>query len=559
MKARGIELTFDVLRSSRNPAALAPLLAAVDSPNPHIQRLAVRALLARREAEGHRAVLTRSHCWPEDLRQIVWEHRSRLSGTVRDLVLSSDFEESLRGLEAALWLREYDLAPVLVNMLISPTHSSGAVVAAILQQLAEALAAECAASQPAGRVPAPETLRQHFLHSLARGVERFGEHQYSEILLAFLLLVDSNHPLLLKVLNDPGHSAHRRMCELLLKNGRPEIIRLLLGLLCQPEVPAAVLRIVSRRSDVNFVKQLLDWVNSANLSEASRNLTQIRQLPWLESLEEILPQLNSSQQLAVIQLIQSCGLRRCQILEVFKHILRWGEPAARKAAVQSLEAFSGPHANMLITLALNDPHPEVQAEAVRQLRQRGIVGALPRLVALLDSPEPLLRQAAQESLQEFRFERYLAAFDLLEPEIRRSTATLVRKVDPAALPKLQAEMQSPVRARRLRAVAMAEAMDLLAETEDELIRLTEDPDHMVRAEAVRVLGRLDTPKSKEAIRKALFDRAPIVQQAAQMALQEEISHEGQDSPIPTIMSAERTGFVEVSPSGPFEASPSGDG
>ncbi len=145
------------------------------------------------------------------------------------------------------------------------------------------------------------------------------------------------------------------MCELLLKNGRPEIIRLLVGLLYQPEAPPAVLRIVSRRSDVNFVKQFLEWVKSASLSEASRNLTHIRQLPWLESLGRFCPQLDSSQQLALIQLIQICGLRRCQILEVFKHILKWGEPAARKAAVQSLEAFSGPHANMLITLALNDP------------------------------------------------------------------------------------------------------------------------------------------------------------------------------------------------------------
>ena len=48
---------------------------------------------------------------------------------------------------------------------------------------------------------------------------------------------------------------------------------------------------------------------------------------------------------------------------------------------------------------------------------------------MIDSPHAEVREAVQESLQEFTFTRYLANFDLMDDQIRRNSGRLVLKVE----------------------------------------------------------------------------------------------------------------------------------
>ena len=41
---------------------------------------------------------------------------------------------------------------------------------------------------------------------------------------------------------------------------------------------------------------------------------------------------------------------------------------------------------------------------------------------MVDSPHAVVRKAARESLAEFSFRRYLAAFDMLDEEVRQAPA-----------------------------------------------------------------------------------------------------------------------------------------
>lgn len=519
MEPRGIELTFHLLTTTRNPAAVPVLVSALDCPWPKIRRLAVQALLARKEPEGHRAIVERLAHWSEDLRQIVWKGRTRLGAILRDVVLSPDFEQCLRGLQAAVWLQEYDLAPILVNMLLSPSSCTGPVAADAVLQLAQALADELEKTPPHAIPPSLQSAKGQFLRSLSRAVERYDLHQRPEVLIAYVLLADPSDPFWRRVLDDPGHKAHRALADLVLKSSRPEVIRLILRQLDQADAPSVILRVASRRRDLPFIGAFLAHVSQDDLPERDRNLAKIRILGWLEDLDEIIPKLDEKQQMGLIRLAQRAGIRRAQAQEILRQLIRWGLPAARAAAVNALAEYTGPQANVAICQALQDPDPAVKAAAARQLRVRGIMGAIPRLIDLLESPEPMVRDAARESLQEFRFDRFLAAFDLVDDAVRRTTAALVRKVDPSAIERLKQELASPVRARRLRAIAVAEAMDVLAEVEDELIHLTHDPDHFVRAAAVKALANIGSPQAREAILQALEDPAPTVQHAAQAVLE----------------------------------------
>jgi len=520
MSAKGVELTFQILSKTANPAAVSSLISVLDNPHPQIRELAVRSLLSRKEVEGHRAVLVRFPHLPSDLQQLISENRVRLGGAVRELLRSRDMNDALRGIEMAVLLREYEVVPILTHMVLAPDRFPAKLAAKAIFQLAEALAEECSKGSSGPRVPPPESIRRQFLHTLARAVEKFSSHHSPDILLAYLVLADPGESVIGRVLENPSHPAHRRLCEILLESEHPSVIRFLIGLLNRPSIPPVIPRIVSLRDDLGFVKALLSLMVGEIPSQTQRHLSQVRTLRWLEHLEEMLPRLTGSEQVGLTKLAQTCGLRSCEILLLLKCILRKGESPARKAAVVALESVTGPQGNLLFCQALNDPDPEVQALAVRQLRKRGMIGALPKLIELLDSPEPVLRQAAQESLEEFRFDRFAAAFDLLEEEVRRTTGKLVRKADPHALDRLREELQSPSRARRLRAIALAEAMDVVQDTESQLIELAEDPDHMVRLAAIKALGQCNSEAARQALLRAINDRAMVVQQTAQTILAE---------------------------------------
>ena len=106
---------------------------------------------------------------------------------------------------------------------------------------------------------------------------------------------------------------------------------------------------------------------------------------------------------------------------------------------------------------------------------------------MLDHPHEVVRTAARRSLEEFSFDRYLTAFEMLDEKVRCDTGPVVRKVDPTAPRRLAEELDARSRTRRMRAVAVAAAMNLVPQLELKIIQRLTDEDHLVRAEAAKAL------------------------------------------------------------------------
>ena len=170
--------------------------------------------------------------------------------------------------------------------------------------------------------------------------------------------------------------------------------------------------------------------------------------------------------------------------------------------------------------ALKDPDPHVQAHIASQLRGRGIPGALPTLLEMVDSRHAVVRKAARDALAEFSFRRYLRTFDMLDENVRQSTGLLVKKIDPQTVPGLKEELLSPARTHRLRAIAIARLIGVVEPLEEIILTLLSDEDHMVRIEAVAALAQSASPASRMALERALSDRSEGVRHTAQRSLQE---------------------------------------
>jgi HEAT repeat protein len=176
-------------------------------------------------------------------------------------------------------------------------------------------------------------------------------------------------------------------------------------------------------------------------------------------------------------------------------------------------------ANELLLSALRAEDPRLQAIAVQGLRERGIPGAMHKLIDLVDSPHAAVREVVRECLSEFHFARFRETFEMLDDEARRSAGSLVKRVDPEAIPELLKELQAPSRSRRLRGVEMVAAMDAVAEFEPQLLELLRDEDQFVRAETVRALANHNSPQTRQALRELLIDSRDVVREAAENVLQ----------------------------------------
>jgi HEAT repeat protein len=285
------------------------------------------------------------------------------------------------------------------------------------------------------------------------------------------------------------------------------------------QAPTTIHNVLARRRDVSFLRHLLKRIDDGPSTPVKANLRRIESFTWLRDDLSVLSALHDDEQRGAVRLALASGMNRLGVFEVLKYILQHGGVPGRRAAAEALVHFKGAEANDLIVKAVHDEDTQVQTAAVRQLRERGIPGAMAMLLDLSDSSHETVREAARTCLKEYRFDRYLETFDTLDKETRFSTGQLVKRVDPYALPGLVRELNAFSRNRRLRGVEMAVAMGAIPDVEAELIKLTSDEDHFLRTEVLRALAHSDSPNTRSAIRALLRDPKAVVQEAAEQVLQ----------------------------------------
>jgi hypothetical protein len=516
----GLQTTLDFLAETENEAATLVLVPALDSRFPAIRYGALAAILARESPPGHREVIARLHTIDLEQRRLIEGNPRRMAAALRDAIVDSDQQTCVNGCQAAVWLSQYDLVPTLLNALEDADGTRAETLGRALTDLVDQLCRETTASRQPGNRRDPEWVRQQVVGALELSVLRYGKHRRREVVEALVLLADRGNVTLGRVLEGPFHPAFVALVDVLSKSPRAPVLRLVLSYLDDARAPSAALSIAGKRCDPEFVKHFLRKIGADPSPAVAQNLKRIESVGWAHGSAALLDRLDEASQEAAVWLMVLCGTSRANAFGVIGHLLLHGKPAGRRSAAEALEHFRGAEANALALEALDDDDPEVQARVVVQLRGRGIPGALVRVVTVLDSPHAVVRKAARRSLAEFTFPRFLASFDMLDDEVRHSTGELVKKVDPHTVPLLEAEMTSPVRARRLRALAIARTLDLVAEVEASIVRLLADEHHMVRAEGAAALAGCKSTASHDALCAATSDRSPIVREAARKSLAE---------------------------------------
>jgi len=513
-----LRTTFEVLARTPNEAAAELLLPALDSSYAAINEGALRAIFDRRNAAGQREVLHRLHQVSEPWKAILDQARGRMSLALRDAIMDHDTQLCTNACQALVAFKEYDLMPALVSVLEDETHPHVKLAAKTLLELAELVYGELAAPRDFRNRRDPQVVRRNLTATLELSVARYAKHQRKEVIEAFLLLAHKDNETLKRLLTDPHHAGYLAIVDVLSHSHRGGILRLLLSYLDNAHAPSVCLHIIAHRTDLKFVQYLLARIGSDPSETVLANLRRIDSITWAKAGRS-LDELDGTVQAVAVRTILASNMKRLEAFSAIERLSKQGKDEGRRAAVAALAEFSGAEANAAVLGALDDPDPEVQAAAIRQLRQRGIPGALASLIDKLDSPQAIVRQAARDSLSEFTIQRLIAAYDTLDDDVRHSTGEVVKKVDPNTIPYLADEFASRSRSRKLRALDAAIMLELAPQMEANFINLLRnDRDHVVRIEAVRGLQQCTSAAAIEALRAARYDHSPLVEEAVQQSL-----------------------------------------
>ena len=516
--SQGLATTLQILTKTKNEAVTAVLVPGLDCADPAVQEGALKAILARHNVPGQREIVKRLHTINDRWRAILEQNYSRMTAVLRDAVLSREHQTCVNGCDAALWFREYDLMPALINAAEDEAHPNQDLAATTLLHLAESLYEELSQPRDNKKRRDPNLVREHVISSLEKSVQRFGKHRRHEVLEAFLLLVNRENCVLKQILQEPRNPTFVPLVEMLARSPRGGVMRLLLSFLDDPHAPSVGLNALAKRTDRKFVEYLLKKIGYEPTTVASQNIKRLEAIAWLHAELDFIGELDDAAQHAAVQLATKSGMNRQDIYAFIERLVLKGKVGGRRAAAAALAQFNGAQANSLALKVLQDADPFVQAQIALQLRPRGIPGALSKLVELANSGHEAVKQAARQGLEEFTYKKLLQNFDLLDEENRRTTGELVAKIDPQAAEQLAAELTTASRTRRLRGLAMAQAMQIVARVESTVIGLLADDDYVIRAEAAKALAWCDSEAACAALRETLFNRSVIVQEAAEESL-----------------------------------------
>src|SRR6478752_4496683 len=163
--------TFRLLANTDNESAATVLISALDSSQREFREHALAAILDRK---SHTAKLILLRRWPElseRWKQQIADRPGWLSRAIRAAIVNREPGLFDIACSAAVFTRDYEAVPHLVNAAIDPTHRSAAAAATATLELAEHLADELAAPRDYRIRRDPQLQRAQIVPALEHALE----------------------------------------------------------------------------------------------------------------------------------------------------------------------------------------------------------------------------------------------------------------------------------------------------------------------------------------------------------------------------------------------------
>jgi HEAT repeat protein len=150
-------------------------------------------------------------------------------------------------------------------------------------------------------------------------------------------------------------------------------------------------------------------------------------------------------------------------------------------------------------------NPAVLVYNLKILGSVGKLTDLQALMALINSPNPKIKQTAIEATCLLIKENLILHFHDIDKSIREKLTTIMQSVHPSVLDEISKDLYSDNDDRRLRAVQILGYMRKNPKIKDILARLVQDRDVKIKATAANLMGHVIGPNDHELLLALLND------------------------------------------------------
>ena len=440
-----MEKTIRVLSSSKGKAARRAMHFAVVSSEPQLSLLASHEVMKTNNVTGMFELVKKFQQLTSEQRNLLATHVDKLGSPVRMALLNENLDVQENAINVIRHLRPYSVIPQLLRHLElgGPTRHFGVVQWAV-NHLVEYFAQEFQGLVP--RQASYSYTLAEIIDAMERGISSWQRHEREIFLDVFFRIserIGTPGHVSYEMMSNPNHPAHAVFMRKLAGSQDHFVIRFLVRQLESNAVPKVFLHTASRRTDIAFVRMLLETVGYHPTTMLQTNLSHIFRFDWLADLHSRLKDLDGTYHRFLVEMMHCSGLSEMEKTAVYETVLQFGSLQGKTAVMERLLHNMSSDADRLVLLASDNDDPEIQALALSQLRARRIHGATSRLLRFLDSPHDCVRNAISGELTEFRMDRLLLTLDALSDEQRDYMLQVVKIIDPDYKETIARELENP--------------------------------------------------------------------------------------------------------------------
>jgi HEAT repeat protein len=248
----------------------------------------------------------------------------------------------------------------------------------------------------------------------------------------------------------------------------------------------AAAEVLRRRTDPGFASLIAATLSAFPPEELGALAAKTVDLPWWPG-PEALAVLDPAGSARLLEFAARTGVPARRRNDLILQFRRSPYPETRVKVLSYLQVLEDPRFAELAREALDDEHDEVKTAGARALIGLNPPDKAKLLMPLLNSGSDELRRLAMREVSSAGVDRYLKAFDRLDPRTRETALRALTKIDPRVVERLLEEIAASDAPRRLAALRAIDVLGAERSNRERLLPLLADPDRRVRATAMRVV------------------------------------------------------------------------
>ncbi|MHC4089737.1 MAG: HEAT repeat domain-containing protein [Planctomycetota bacterium] len=511
---------YALLPDVPNLAVETALLEALPDLEANEQCAALDALVARRRDRGLRQLVGNFAGFDAGLQDRILARTRGLYAGARLAMADENLDVRTGAIEFIRRSGDCRLAYLLAGALRQPCPKTRERAGEAIHDVTEHyLTRRATAAEQAAIEPDLQSEGRYLAGALRQAVESWDMHFRPAVLTAAMWMAEEVEDDLLAEAAAPRSKLPRGLLERLYVPEDGRLAAFALRALQSPPLRVEAARTIEAARHADFVTGLISesWVLAD--PRIALPCLRIRRLNWLDEGAPALTDLPPVQVEGAVRLIAASGMPSDNKVRLYAQLLAEADSNGRRAAFWKLIDVRTEAANCLLRELAQHRDDPLSPAAAAELDRRGCTSEVTspgRFDALdQDALSSALIPAGDQPLE---FEEFWRAFDSLDDSSREPAGEAARRECPDLADRLRAKLVAGETSDRVKALRMVRELEFTRQVEEQIYRLANDADSVVRSLATALLIDLDGPTTRRILRRALDDPDARVQANAIEAL-----------------------------------------